>query len=149
MKTCDQAFWHDSAMPPNPTSSSASVTVLYDGACPLCRREISVYRGLDSSQPVNWCDVSEPHCALPDNRDRADYLARFHVQLGDGTVLSGAAAFVALWSVLPGWRWLARFGKLPGVLPVLEWAYCGFLRFRPAMQRGVRWFEARQITKKN
>lgn len=22
------------------------LTVLYDGACPLCRREISIYRGL-------------------------------------------------------------------------------------------------------
>lgn len=136
-------------MQSNPDSAPAAVTVLYDGACPLCQREISVYRGLDSSQPIAWSDVSQPQCALPDDRLRADYLARFHVQLGDGTVLSGAAAFVALWSVLPGWRWLARFGKLPGMLAVMEWAYCGFLRFRPALQRGVRWFEARRIKRQN
>ena len=143
-ETKRSCFWHYLAMQPNQATSSTTVTVLYDGACPLCRREISVYRGLTSSQPVSWCDVNQPHTTLPDQGERADYLARFHVQLGDGTLLSGAAAFVALWSVLPGWRWLARLGKLPGMLPIMEWAYCKFLRFRPTLQRAVRWVEARQ-----
>ena len=122
------------------------MTVLYDGACPLCRREISVYRGLDALQPVTWCDVSQPQTAMPGGGKRADYLARFHVQLGDGSVLSGAAAFVALWSVLPGWRWLARFGRLPGMLAMMEWMYCRFLKIRPAIQRAVCRLEARKST---
>jgi hypothetical protein len=29
------------------------LTVLYDGACPLCRRKISVYRGLRPHTPVS------------------------------------------------------------------------------------------------
>ena len=124
--------------------SSDTVTVLYDGACPLCRREISVYRGLAASQPVTWCDVSQSHTALPGDGKRADYLARFHVQLGDGSVLSGAAAFIALWSVLPGWRWLARFGRLPGMLAIMEWMYCRFLKIRPTIQRAVCQLEARK-----
>lgn len=136
-------FWHDVWMN-NPSKSSASaVTVLYDGACPLCRREIGVYRGLAALRPIAWCDVSAPQAALPDGNDRAAYLARFHVQLADGTVLSGAAAFVALWSVLPGWRWLGRLGRLPGVMPVMEVAYRLFLRLRPAMQRIARRIESR------
>ena len=125
-------------------SSSAAVTVLYDGACPLCRREIGVYRDLNALQPVAWCDVSAPETALPQGGSRETYMARFHVQTADGTILSGAAAFVALWSVLPGWRWLGRFGKLPGMTPLLEATYRMFLKVRPRLQWLARKLEARQ-----
>ena len=119
----------------------AALTVLYDGACPLCRREVGVYQGLAARQPLAWCDVSNPATALPAGATRDEYLARFHVLRGGTEVLSGARAFVALWSVLPGWRWLARGAALPGVTPLLELAYRGFLRVRPAMQRLARAFE--------
>lgn len=133
----------------NPTElPCASVTVLYDGACPLCRREIAVYRDLKALQPVAWRDVSTPQCVLPDGGSRDDYLARFHVQLADGQVLSGAAAFAALWSVLPGWRWLGHIARLPGMMPLLEMTYRLFLRVRPHLQKLARWLEARHDTGK-
>jgi demethoxyubiquinone hydroxylase (CLK1/Coq7/Cat5 family) len=56
-------------------------------------------------------------------------------------LLSGAAAFVQLWRLLPGWQWLGRLGSLPGATPVLELAYRGFLHLRPAMQRAAAAFE--------
>ncbi|MBC7514128.1 MAG: DUF393 domain-containing protein [Herminiimonas sp.] len=131
----------------NPTESPcASVTVLYDGACPLCRREVGLYRDLKALQPVAWRDVSAPQCVLPDGGSRDDYLARFHVQLGNGQVLSGAAAFVALWSVLPGWRWLGLVARLPGMMPLLEITYRLFLRVRPHLQKLARWLESRHGT---
>lgn len=124
-------------------SCSDSVTVLYDGACPLCRREIGLYRGLDALQPVEWRDVSVADAILPAGGTRDAYLARFHVQQADGSVLSGAAAFVALWSVLPGWRWLGRLGRLPGMTPLMEIQYRLFLRIRPGIQRLAHWLERR------
>ena len=150
-----QAFWHHRAMH-DPTETRCSlpsgspdrsppdaVTVLYDGACPLCRREIGLYRGLDSLQPVAWRDVSAADAVLPPGGTRDAFLARFHVQQADGTILSGAAAFIALWSVLPGWRWLGRVGRLPGMTGLMEIMYRSFLRIRPRMQRLARWLEAR------
>ncbi|MFM9915473.1 MAG: demethoxyubiquinone hydroxylase family protein [Rhizobacter sp.] len=127
--------------PDNSEDACASLTVLYDGACPLCRREISVYRSLKPRQTLHWSDVSDARTPVPPGADRAAYLARIHVQRGNGQVLSGAAAFVALWTALPGWRWLGRLGSLPGVTPVLERVYRGFLRLRPALQRMARSME--------
>lgn len=117
------------------------LTVLYDGGCPLCRREIGVYQGLASAQPLHFLDVSAERAALPPGASREVYLRRFHVQRADGHMLSGAAAFVALWAALPGWRWLARAASLPGATPLLEVVYRGFLRVRPGLQAVARAFE--------
>ncbi len=117
---------------------SPPLTVLYDGACPLCRREIGVYRGLQPLQsggPVCFADVSDAALPLPPGTTREQLLARFHVRDRDGELLSGARAFLALWAALPGWRWLARVGRLPGAAWAMERTYRLFLRWRPTLQR--------------
>jgi predicted DCC family thiol-disulfide oxidoreductase YuxK len=111
------------------------LTVLYDGACPLCRREIGVYRGLRPNTPVCFADVSNAALPLPPGTTREQLLARFHVRGSDGQLLSGAQAFLALWAALPGWRWLALAGRLPGAAWAMERLYRLFLRWRPALQR--------------
>ncbi len=126
------------ALPPAPAAAcgaAPALTVLYDGACPLCRREIALYRDLPALQPVRYLDVHDSASALPAGTTQPQLLARFHVQQPDGQLLDGARGFVALWAALPGWRWLARVARLPGVTPAMELAYRGFLRLRPAMQR--------------
>ena len=121
-----------------PAEQRPPLTVLYDGACPLCRREIGVYRGLRSLQPdspVCFADVSDAALPLPPGTTREQLLARFHVRGRDGELLSGAQAFLALWAALPGWRWLALAGRLPGAAWVMERGYRLFLRGRPTLQR--------------
>ena len=117
--------------------------MLYDGACPLCRREIAVYRDLQPLQansPVRFTDVSNAAVPLPAGTTREQLLARFHVQGRDGQLLSGAQAFLALWAALPGWRWLAMAGRLPGAGWLMERMYRLFLRWRPMLQRwAARW----------
>ena len=131
---------NDDPRPAQAGGDTPPLTVLYDAACPLCRREIAVYRGLRSDTPLCFADVSADDTALPPGTTRAQLLARFHVRRADGQLLSGAAAFLALWSELPGWRWLARVGRLPGAAWVMERVYRLFLRMRPLLQRwAVRW----------
>jgi 3-demethoxyubiquinol 3-hydroxylase len=120
--------------PPNP----APLTVLYDGDCPLCRREIALYAGMKSNTPVCYVDVNQADLVLPAHTTQAELLARFHVQNSSGQLCSGARAFLLLWSALPGWRWLAKLGSLPGAVWILERFYLVFLRVRPLMQRMVR-----------
>ena len=122
----------------NLTPQSPPLTVLYDGACPLCRREIGIYRGLQplhSDSPVCFADVSDAALPLPPGTTREQLLARFHVRGRDGELLSGAQAFLALWAALPGWRWLALAGRVPGAAWLMERTYRLFLRWRPALQR--------------
>ena len=125
-----------------PTHEPPQLTVLYDGACPLCRREIGVYRGLrplHSDSPVCFADVNDTALplpfSLPPGTTREQLLARFHVRGRDGVLLSGAQAFLALWAVVPGWRWLALAGRLPGAAWLMERGYRLFLRWRPMLQR--------------
>ena len=123
---------------------ASSLTVLYDGACPLCRREIGIYRGirpLRPDSPVCFADVNDTALQLPPGITREQLLARFHVRSNDGQLLSGAQAFLALWAALPGWRWLALAGRLPGAVWVMERSYRLFLRWRPALQRWAYRFD--------
>lgn len=137
----------------HPTTAPETLTVLYDGACPLCRREIAHLRGLADNQACQGTDTGlrfvDVSAATPvlgsgpvwNEADRGALLARFHVQRPDGNRLSGAAAFVAVWRRLPGWRWLARAARLPGVQAAMEVAYRLFLKVRPLLQTLARWLE--------
>lgn len=125
----------------SPCPADGVLTVLYDGACPLCRREISLYRGLSAAQPVAYLDVSDTAASLPAGPTRTELMSRFHVQQADGTLQSGARGFVALWALLPGWRWLAELARVPGATPLMEWGYSAFLGLRPLLQRVAGAFE--------
>lgn len=129
----------------NQPESPETLTVLYDGECPLCRREIAYVKGLaERGSESNLCFIDITRPTNLDSSLAADHdklLARFHVQLSDGSRLEGAAAFVTMWERLPGWRWLARLARLPGMLALLELAYRGFLQVRPMLQTLARRLE--------
>jgi predicted DCC family thiol-disulfide oxidoreductase YuxK len=109
------------------------VKVWYDGACPLCTREIALMRRLDRRGRIAFVDVAtggDPSCPV----DRVQLLARFHAE-EDGRILSGAAAFAAMWRAIPMLRPLGLAARHPLVLRMLEAAYLRFLRLRPRLQR--------------
>src|SRR5919107_137071 len=120
------------------------VLVWFDGACPLCRREIAWMRRLDRRNAIAFVDVSRAvaqggGAACP--IDRSALLARFHA-LEDGRLLSGAAAFAAMWRAVPLLRPLGLAARNRFVLAGLERLYGLFLRVRPRLQRTARRLEA-------
>ncbi len=118
--------------PPEP-----ALTVLYDGGCPLCSREIAWYRRRQGAGPIHWLDVRQRDCPLPEHLSRQAVLARFHVLRSDGTTFSGASAFVELWSQTPGLRWVARWARRLRLVPLLEWGYRRFLPLRGRLVRAL------------
>jgi predicted DCC family thiol-disulfide oxidoreductase YuxK len=112
--------------------ASPACTVYFDGACPVCRREIAHYRAKPGAENLRWVDASVADAyALGPDLDGERALARFHVRSADGSLVSGAAAFASLWQQLPAYAWLGRIAAWPPVLAVLEAGYRAFLRLRP------------------
>jgi len=126
------------------TAPADKPTVFFDGSCPLCRAEIDLYRRQDGEQRLCFVDVSRSEAPPAPGLTAGEAMARFHVREADGTLRSGAAAFVALWAHVPGWRWLARIARLPGVTAVLEGAYRLFLPVRPFLSRTFGRWQARR-----
>jgi 3-demethoxyubiquinol 3-hydroxylase len=127
---------------PDQVSSAQKPAVFFDGACPLCRREIGVYQRIDNGTAIEWVDVSACElAALPNGLSQADAQARFHVRRADGTVISGAAAFAEMWTYTPGFRALGSIAKIAPVTAILELIYRGFLIIRPGMQSIARSME--------
>ena len=111
-----------------------AVTVWYDSQCPLCVREIALMRKMDTRGAIEFVDVFEGHCPL----DRQTLLERFHAQEIGQPVVSGAAAFAAMWRAIPRLAPLGRLARHRPVLWLLERLYRVFLVLRPAMQRVAR-----------
>jgi predicted DCC family thiol-disulfide oxidoreductase YuxK len=114
----------------------AQLTVWFDGACPLCLREITLMRRLDRQGAIDFIDIGAAGAACP--IDPALLLQRFHARETDGPLLDGAAAFAAMWRAIPALRPLGHVAKWPPILWLLERAYRGFLRIRPRLQAWAR-----------
>lgn len=116
----------------------SKATLYYDGACPVCAREIVMYRRQPGADGINWVDAADCDAArLGPGLTREAALARLHLRLPDGRLLDGAAAFAELWRQLPRWAWLGRLLGTGWRLRALEVAYRLFLRLRPAWRRGT------------
>jgi len=117
-----------------------TLPVWHDGGCPLSRREIAFMRRLDRRGAIDFVDASDASSICP--RDQNELLATFHAR-EDGQMLSGAAAFAAMWRGMPGSR---PFGlaRAPWILAALEHFYRAFLIVRPRLKAMARQLEAKR-----
>jgi predicted DCC family thiol-disulfide oxidoreductase YuxK len=133
----------------NPENSSADQafkngpTIYFDGSCALCSIEIDHYASRVGGDKLGFVDVSRNDARLGADLTSDTAMRRFHVRRSDGSLVSGARAFVEIWDTLPGWQWAARVAKIRGVLPVLEVGYRAFLPIRPFISKAVGRLSAR------
>lgn len=127
-------------MTPNDTPPShpapTMLTLYYDGGCPVCTREIGFYQRCRGAERINWVNLAAcDDAALGSGLSSDAAYARLHARRPDGTLLSGARAFAALWQALPAFRFAGRIAALPGVVHGLEAGYRGFLKLRRLWRR--------------
>ncbi|MEM7208694.1 MAG: DUF393 domain-containing protein [Pseudomonadota bacterium] len=112
------------------------VTVYFDGACPLCRREIAWYQKQRGADAVSWVDVSAGDDETIENDlSRTQAMARFHVRLPDGQLVDGPKAFAELWVVLPRFSVLGKLVRQPWIIVLANPLYRIFLKLRPLIQK--------------
>ena len=114
-------------------------TVFYDGACPLCAREISCYRNLTGSNEINWVDVAtdfdSENCK---DLSQENALRRFHVRTKAGILVSGGEAFIELWANFSYFKILANVLRWWPLRWMINRFYDGFLKIRPHLQSWIQ-----------
>lgn len=102
-------------------------TVLYNGSCPICAREIAAYERYCDARDLPVRFEAMQSADLETWGVNADAAARRLHVLHNGAVISGVPAFAALWSSMPRFRWLAALVSAPGVRPIAVAVYDGLL----------------------
>ncbi|MFZ6847720.1 thiol-disulfide oxidoreductase DCC family protein [Undibacterium sp. RuRC25W] len=117
-------------------TTSTSCTVYFDGACPICSKEISTYQKLKGGDHIQWVDASVcQDQELGDELNRQSALARLHVRDAQGKLVHGAAAFVEMWKHLPALSWVTPLLSNRIAIGLLDLAYNLFLRLRPLWRK--------------
>ncbi len=100
---------------------SDDIRILYNDTCRVCRFEIDSYRRLAEREalPLRFDRLDQ---AEQWGLDQDTAARRLHV-VEDGRLLSGVAAFRAIWARLPRWRWAARVAGWPVLRQALGFAY--------------------------
>jgi predicted DCC family thiol-disulfide oxidoreductase YuxK len=121
-----------------PQEVMAELTVLYDGACPLCCREVRMLRHRDQQH-----NGGRPRLAFVDI-DAADYepaahagidyrqaMGRIHAIRADGAVVSDLAVFRQAYALV-GLGWLLAPSGWPGLSWLADAGYGLWARWRLA-----------------
>ena len=107
------------------------ITVFYDDRCGLCRKEIRYYQSKALPNTIDWVDIT-------DNPDKVraagltfdEAMRRFYVVDDNQQRFCGVDGFIQIWKVLPNFRFLAVFFKLPIIYSMSRLAYAFFSWFR-------------------
>lgn len=114
-----------------------AITVYYDGLCPVCGREVAMYRRLVAPDAVVWRNLAgDPHLLQNESFGLAAALTLLHVRDADGALHVGLPAHLVLWERLPLLRWLARgLRRSTWAHRVFERVYVTFTARRPGLRR--------------
>lgn len=105
---------------------SFAVEVFFDGACPLCVREIDMLRRLDRKQKIRFTDIAAPDFdADAVGLSYRALMDRIHGRLPSGEIIEGVEVFRRLYAAV-GFGPLVAATRLWGIRHLLDKAYAMF-----------------------
>lgn len=112
-------------------ATEPALTLLIDGACPLCRREADLLRRLDDDRKrLAFVDITAPDFdAARYGRTQAEVMGQIHAVAPDGTLVTGMEVFRRAYAAV-GWGWLIAPTGWPWLRPLVDTAYRWFARNR-------------------
>ncbi len=107
-----------------------TLQVFYDGACPLCSREITWLRRKMPAGEVEFVDIAAPGFdASKQGLLQAELMQEIHARRPDGTVLRGMEVFRHIYRYLP-LGFLLQVTGWPVLKPLFDFLYKTFARNR-------------------
>ncbi len=105
--------------------ASWQIKLLYDGACPLCVREVNFLKKRDTGRGlVAFVDIADDqyNAAANGGVDFETAMGRIHAVLPDGTVIQNVEVFRRVYEVL-GMGWIYAATQWPIIGPLVDWIY--------------------------
>lgn len=107
-----------------------TIEAFYDGACPLCVREVRFLRRLDRKSRIRFTDIaSKNFCPDRYKKPLETFMSEIQGRLPDGTWVSGVEVFRRLYAAV-GLGPLVWLTRLPLIRRLLDWGYGVFARNR-------------------
>jgi len=117
--------------------NTGPLTLLYDGACPICALEMARLGRFDKHRRLRFVDISANDfdgSRYPASKD--EMMALMHAVTNDGLTLKGLDALHAAYSAVNlGWLWAPA--RWPLLRPYADALYALFARHRMRISRAL------------
>ena len=111
--------------------TQTKLTLLFDGGCPLCQREVSFLRSRDSSNSISFVDIDSPNYnpQLYGGISYREAMGRIHAINSSGKVLKDVRVFREAYRLI-GLGWVYAPTTWPVLGPLIDEAYRLWARWR-------------------
>jgi predicted DCC family thiol-disulfide oxidoreductase YuxK len=117
--------------------SPDTLTIYYDGLCPLCLAEIHFLTARNRRGLLSFVDISNKEFADAGHPvSCAAAMAQMHGQLGNGQLLTGVPVFIEAYR-RADLRLLAWLFSRTWTRPILDLSYAWFARYRHSISRVI------------
>ncbi|MDC5705814.1 DUF393 domain-containing protein [Vibrio europaeus] len=106
-----------------------TLTLFYDGHCPLCVKEMNKLKGYDTHSQLLLVDTHSPMFDDYPNIDAQKAAKILHAVDDKGTLILGLDAIHCAWKLV-GKGWLYAPLRWPLIKPIADWAYIKFANNR-------------------
>ena len=105
-------------------SSAVQLTLLFDGACPLCMREVRFLKVRDLNKRIAFVDIDAQEYAAADHGviTYREAMGRIHALRADGTVLQDVEVFREAYRLV-GLGWVYAPTRWPLIGPLVNGIY--------------------------
>lgn len=113
------------------------LTVLYDGKCPLCYKEIVHYKKIDRDDLLICIDITHKDFDHKKyNLDLDEINLKLHAIDESGRVFTGVDTFIEIWQRVPKFNLFIKVANNPVLRPIFDLFYIVFARYiRPNLPK--------------
>jgi predicted DCC family thiol-disulfide oxidoreductase YuxK len=113
------------------------LTILYDGKCPLCYKEILHYKKKDVNDLLVCIDIVHPDFNHEDyGLDLQEINLKLHAINESGEVFTGIDTFIEIWSRLPNYNFFTKIANNKILRPSFDLFYIIFAKYiRPNLPK--------------